>query len=99
MFLIHYLGACTIDNFAFGGGDILISGFHNLQPSWEECQKSCQAITNCQYWSYFKPDYDGTSKNYCELKFEDGGIPLPGVISGPKNCWEKNIHIIWFFNQ
>ena len=92
MFLIYYLGACTIDNFAFGGGDILISGFHNLQPSWEECQKSCQAITNCQYWSYFKPDYDGTSKNYCELKFEDGGIPLPGVISGPKNCWEKNIH-------
>merc|ERR1712018_167302 len=78
--------ACTTDNYAYGGGDILISGYHNIQPTWAACQASCQAITNCKFWTFFKPDYEGSSKNYCELKFEGGGLPLPGCISGPKFC-------------
>jgi hypothetical protein len=78
--------ACTEDNFAYGGDDILINGVHNLQNSWEACQISCQAITNCKYWTWFKPEYDGDSKNFCLLKFADGGIRLEGAISGPRNC-------------
>ena len=78
--------ACTMDNWAYGGGNILVSGFHNIQMSWEACQQSCQAITNCKFWTWFKPDYEGDGQNFCELKFEDGGIPLPGVISGPRFC-------------
>merc|ERR1711997_741599 len=80
------LKGCTINDFAYGGGDILVSGKHNLQNSWEECQKSCQAITDCNYWTFFNPDYNGNGRNYCELKFEAGGIPLPGTISGPRFC-------------
>ena len=75
-----------MNDYAYGGGDILVSGFHNLQDSWEACQQSCQAITDCQYRTWFKPDYDGNGRNYCELKFENGGIPLPGAISGPRIC-------------
>jgi len=78
--------ACTVNDFAFGGGNILVSGSHNLQDNWEACQASCQAITNCHFWTWFKPDYSGSGKKFCELKFEDGGIPLEGAISGPRNC-------------
>ena len=34
--------ACTINDFAFGGGNILVSGSHNLHENWEGCQASCQ---------------------------------------------------------
>ena len=37
-----YFLACTINDFAFGGGNILVSGSHNLQENWEACQASCQ---------------------------------------------------------
>ena len=38
----HWFLACTINDFAFGGGNILVSGSHNLQENWEACQASCQ---------------------------------------------------------
>ena len=85
-FIHESLLGCTINDFAYGGGDILVSGKHNIQSSWEDCQTSCQAITDCHYWTWFKPDYNGNGKTYCELKFEAGGIPLPGTISGPRSC-------------
>ena len=81
-----FIEACTINDYAYGGADILVGGHFNLKESWEECQKACQEITGCNNWTWFKPDYSGNAKKYCELKYEGGGIPLPGAISGPKNC-------------
>ncbi|TRY78794.1 hypothetical protein TCAL_15328 [Tigriopus californicus] len=78
---------CTIGDFAYGGSEILVSGMHNSKNSWEECQVSCQAITACTNWSWFSPDVDGTSQSYCTLHFSGSqGLPLPGVISGPRTC-------------
>ena len=57
-----------------------------------------QAITDCLFFTYFET---GASQGYCELKFEAGGIPVAGAVSGPRVCW--NIHhveenrITWFF--
>ena len=42
--------ACVTEDFAHGGHDILVGGHYNSKPSWEECQKSCQAITECLFW-------------------------------------------------
>jgi len=71
---------CFMVDFAYGGDDILVSGKHNVKDSAQACQQSCQVITNCQFFSYY------VSNGYCELKFGGNGLPLPGVISGPKNC-------------
>ena len=86
IFLLHTLyvflfwkKACTINDFAFGGGNILVSGSHNLQDNWEACQASCQVNLNPVYsWN----DYCilGTSKNQISPHFSR---PLPIVVSGP----------------
>jgi len=79
---------CTIENFAFGSGDILVSGEYNLHDSATDCQQACQLITECQYWTYY--DDTVTDKpNYCELKHsddEDADYEMEGAISGPKVC-------------
>ena len=42
-----------------------------------------QAITDCLFFTYFET---GASQGYCELKFEAGGIPVAGAVSGPRVC-------------
>ena len=42
-----------------------------------------KAITDCMWFTYFK---SGASEGYCELKFEDGGIPVADAVSGPREC-------------
>jgi len=75
------LSNCFINDFAYGGDNILVSGTWNVKESPEECQQSCQAITGCKVFTFF------SSNGYCELKFGGGnGLPLPGSISGPRNC-------------
>merc|ERR1712001_791622 len=74
---------CFTDGFAYGGEDILTAGWHNIQPSPEACQTSCQAITDCRFFTFFK---SGDSEGYCELKYDDGGIPVPEAVSGPREC-------------
>merc|ERR1711944_85301 len=71
------------DCFADGGEDILTAGWHNIQASPEACQISCQAITDCRFFTFFK---SGDSEGYCELKYDDGGIPVPEAVSGPREC-------------
>ena len=44
---------------------------------------SIQAITDCMFFTFFK---SGPSTGYCELKYADGGIPVPEAISGPRVC-------------
>ena len=41
---------CTTPDFAHSGNDILYGGHYNVKDSWEECQASCQAITDCTHW-------------------------------------------------
>ena len=74
---------CVQRDIAYGNSDILVGGFYNSQDSWEACQASCQAITDCRYWTWFET---GTSARYCELKTANSALPLPGAISGPKDC-------------
>merc|ERR1711997_108536 len=74
---------CFTEGFAYGGEDILTAGWHNIKNSAEECQASCQAITDCRFFTYFA---SGPSQKYCELKYQDGGIPVEGAISGPREC-------------
>merc|ERR1712241_1487548 len=57
---------CFTDGFAYGGADILTAGWHNIQASAEDCQTSCQAITDCLFFTYFET---GASQGYCELKY------------------------------
>jgi len=71
---------CFIPDYAYGGDNILVSGKYNVKDSAALCQQSCQAITNCQFFSFYE------STGYCELKFGGNGLPLPGVISGPRHC-------------
>merc|ERR1712110_930437 len=73
-------GNCFIVDFAYGGDNILVSGKHNVKGSADQCQQSCQVITNCQFFSFYE------TNGYCELKYGGNGLPLPGVISGPKIC-------------
>jgi hypothetical protein len=42
--------ACVTYDFAHGGHDILVGGHYNIKASWEECQTSCQAVTECLFW-------------------------------------------------
>lgn len=35
---------CFINDFAYGGEDILVAGFHNIKNDAVECQASCQVI-------------------------------------------------------
>jgi len=72
---------CFMTDYAYGGDNILVSGKYNVQDSAALCQQSCQAITSCTFFSFYESD------GKCELKFGGGnGLPLPGVISGPRNC-------------
>ena len=45
--------ACITQDFAHSGHDILVGGHYNTKASWEECQTSCQAITDCTHWLVF----------------------------------------------
>merc|ERR1712018_1121142 len=74
---------CFTIGFAYGGEDILTAGWHNIQASAEACQISCQAITDCKFFTFFT---SGPSQGYCELKYADGGIPVPEATSGPREC-------------
>ena len=88
IYFYSFSEGCTIENFAFGSGDILVSGEYNLHDSATDCQQACQLITECQYWTYY--DDTVTDKpNYCELKHsddEDADYEMEGAISGPKVC-------------
>jgi len=74
---------CFTVGLAYGGEDILTAGWHNIQASPEACQTSCQAITDCKFFTFFT---SGDSEGYCELKYDDGGIPVPEATSGPREC-------------
>lgn len=72
---------CFDWNFAYGGDNILVSGKYNAKSEPEECQAACRAVTDCKYFSYYEESH------WCELKFGgDNGIPIAGVISGPRDC-------------
>ena len=93
---------CFMTDYAYGGDNILVSGKYNVKDSAALCQQSCQvplysglwlnsclkdlfrlsqAITSCTFFSFYESD------GKCELKSGGGnGLPLPGVISGPRNC-------------
>ena len=86
--LYSFSEGCTKENFAFGSGDILVSGEYNLHDSATDCQQACQLITECQYWTYYT-DAVTDKPNYCELKHsddEDADYEMEGAISGPKVC-------------
>merc|ERR1711894_681879 len=92
---------CTKENFAFGSGDILVSGEYNLHDSATDCQQACQLITECQYWTYYT-DAVTEKPNYCELKHsddEDADYEMEGAISGPKVCPTYSLikHFLFFF--
>merc|ERR1712117_797940 len=79
---------CQIPNFAYAGANILISGSFNLKDSANDCQRSCQVITGCLYWTWYSPDVDDTAaRNFCNLHYDfQGTIAEEGAVSGPKYC-------------
>merc|ERR1711860_80656 len=76
---------CATQSFAIASDAILVSGKYNVQLSDEDCQASCQAITDCTYWSWFTSSHP-TAPNYCTLHYSITGIPQAEVTSGPKFC-------------
>ena len=81
-----YCTDCTSSlNKAFLSGNILIGGRVNNKTDDLGCQLSCQAITNCAYWTFF---YQGGSLGYCELHDGVDSFPvdLADAVSGPKFC-------------
>ena len=79
---------CAYPDFAYAGANILTSGSFNLKDNAEDCQRSCQAITGCLYWTWYSPDVeDSAVHNFCNLHYEiQGTIFEEGTLSGPKNC-------------
>ena len=79
---------CAFPDLAYIG-EVLISGSLNLRDNAEDCQKSCQAIDQCLYWTWFSTDVDDMDMhNFCTLHYDrEGVISVEGAVSGPKNCY------------
>merc|ERR1712018_931999 len=76
---------CFTVGFAYGGEDILTAGWHNIQASAEACQISCQAITDCKFFTFFT---SGPSQGYCELKYADGEYLFQKPPLDPENVYK-----------
>ena len=84
---LFHTGQCVpLEDVAYGGGnEILVSGRYNIQPTWEACQITCQGITDCTHWTWF--EVSSTAELNCELHHSDSfPLPVPGALSGEKNC-------------
>ena len=81
---------CSVPDFAYAGANILTSGSYNLKDDPAACQKSCQAITGCLYWTWYSEEVDNAAtRKFCNIHYDfQGTIVEEGAISGPKNCDE-----------
>lgn len=79
---------CGVPDFAYAGANILTSGSFNLKDTAEDCQRSCQAITGCLYWTWYSEGVnDAAVHNFCNIHYDfQGTIVEEGTVSGPKNC-------------
>ena len=79
---------CGVPDFAYAGANILTSGSFNLKDTAEDCQRSCQAITGCDYWTWYSEGVnDAAVHNFCNIHYDfQGTIVEEGTVSGPKNC-------------
>jgi hypothetical protein len=86
-FKISYytLIGCFEDGIDYSGGEIAAT----ISISSDKCQKMCQSIPICNYWTWVKPG-STQSEKYCYLKTrverrrkESDGKK---TVSGPKYC-------------
>jgi len=64
-------------------GNTIVRGRDNIQDSVAECQQSCAANNDCEYWSYL-----GGRRKYCWLKTKRENVRRQRGpwTSGSKNC-------------
>ena len=85
---------CYEEDTAYFGNNAKV-GSDNPQPSMQECQKSCAASTECEFWTWGK----GTPTGPCYLKTKRENVTpsLKSYISGSKHCnlpTEGNLHCL-----